>query len=116
MPAKKPAKKPANTEPFDNDPNIGFGKRKFRVVVGEWRYRAEFTVEIGGNCRGLDLFDSAVETAWEQLPAVEGYDDLRVLKMTNASGGTLIADDCDEHDFKRLVVCVELVGVTKDRD
>lgn len=116
--AKKPPRKPpAATGPFNNNPNIQFGVRSFRVTVGWWQHRRTFDVEIRGNCRGLDLFDEAVDAAWSDLPVGPDMDtDVRDFATTDPKGGKSHTNGCTLGDFREMVVSIVQIGVKAEAD
>lgn len=121
-PSPTPAGKPAGV--LVVDPNVGFATRVVRVTLGTWDHRAVLEARVGGNCRGLDVFGTAVEDLFDNRleKGPEFTDDEtgktlcpRRLTLTDPKGGTLLMDEIvNEDELKDLVVAVELVGVEPD--
>ncbi len=51
------------------DPNIcrNFATHTIKLTFGQWDYRAEIIVTVGGNCSGLDVIKSAVNKVYNDL-------------------------------------------------
>lgn len=41
------------------DPNIMWGTHTIEVTLQQWEYKGKITTEIGGNCRGFSILESA---------------------------------------------------------
>ena len=101
---------------MDYDPNMVTSGRMAKQVVkltfADWKYRAEMTVTMGGNCRGLDIMRYAVERAFEELL---GDDDYATLVMTDAEGNTLTDDEGEDEDWlMNKLIKAEIVSITPD--
>ena len=49
------------------DPNITWARHTVELTFMQWDYSLKMTAEVGGNCRGYDLMDSAIDLAFDEL-------------------------------------------------
>lgn len=99
------------------DPNLCYSgrmaKQTVRLTFGVWEYRATMDVQIGGNCRGWTVIDTAVDAAFEKLP---GGDYPRIV-LTKADGSELeCSDDEDrcEDWLKDMLISAEILSIEPD--
>ncbi|MBE5254567.1 DUF5406 family protein [Mixta mediterraneensis] len=99
------------------DPNLvcsgKFANQKVKLTFGQWDYRAEIIAEVGGNCMGMTVIESAVEDAYDRLPTVHSYN-LKYLSLHNKNGDVLeCPDDCDEGDdwLAKMLVAAEIISI-----
>ena len=52
------------------DPNITWARHTVELTFMQWDYSLTVEVEVGGNCRGYDLLEGAINVAFGEL-----YDD-----------------------------------------
>lgn len=84
-------------------PNIRWGKQIVEIVLKQWAYSKKFTVEVGGNCTGMDVLDCAISILTDQL---EGEVTLEHGKKK------LLVEDEEERDedwVKEMVVSAQIV-------
>jgi hypothetical protein len=97
----------------DYNPNIEWGKRTVEIVLMQWAYKATFTLDVGGNCTGFSVIESAVGNLYEQLL---GDADFARVTLTNATGDTLLCEDEEEEEedvwLQRMVVSAQIVAWT----
>lgn len=96
------------------DPNIRWAKQTVEIVIQQWDYTATFTVEVGGNCTGFSVIESAIESIFEeQIPTRTDYDDpIAYVVLKNAAGDELEVEDddeCEEEWLKNMVVSARIV-------
>lgn len=101
---------------MDYDPNMltcgRMAKQVVKLTFADWKYRAEMTVTMGGNCRGLDIIRYAVEKAFEELLDDA---DLATLVMTDAEGNTLTDDEGEDGEWLMdKLIKAEIVSITPD--
>jgi hypothetical protein len=91
-----------------------------RVILGKLDYRASIDVEVGGNCLGWNVFDTAVDKAFDK---VMGGKTIAEFILTNPQGDRLICElfteytdgtpaDPDEHaeyQFHNMIVGIEIL-------
>ncbi|MBA1147397.1 DUF5406 family protein [Ectothiorhodospiraceae bacterium WFHF3C12] len=108
---------------MDYDPNLttsGFmATQRVRLTFGMWQYRHTVEVDVGGNCTGLTVIDSAVEAAYDDLPYIESIDAARVAKivLTDQEGDSLSVEDDDlkaDDWLKDMLVAAEIVSITPE--
>lgn len=95
---------PASGSPLvmDYDPNLTnsgrMAKQTVLLTFGMWKYRAERTVTVGGNCTGLDVIKAAVGSAYEDLEydTYKGKEYARIT-LTDAEGSEI---ECVDEDWK----------------
>ncbi len=96
-----------------NNPNNEWGKSVIEITLKQWAYSADFTVHVGGNCRGYSVFDAAIYTLFEELLEAAGDGTVPAkVTLTNPAGDTLICEDEEGHDedwLKDMIVAIRLV-------
>lgn len=84
------------TEPVNYNPDVSMKDRqKVKLVFARWDYRVEFEEEVRGNCRGLTIVESAIETVCDQLPSAYPDDPSgpRSVVMKGPRGELEVVDD-----------------------
>lgn len=110
---------------MDYDPNLTnsgrMAKQTVRLTFGLWKYRKEMEVQVGGNCTGLRVIDSAVEQAYENLDRLGVYmsDDTYAVIYMNSTDGTESMECADEEDeredfLKNMLIKAEIVDIQPD--
>lgn len=101
------------------DPNlVNSGKcatQRVKLVFGQWEYRAELFVNVGGNCRGLSVIDTAVDMAYEGLPGTEA---LAHIILTRADGETLHCEDDEGNGvdwLEDMLISAEIVSIEPEK-
>ena len=109
---------------MDYDPNLTYsGKmadQTVRLVFGQWKYRAEMTVVVGGNCRGLDVIKTAVSSAHEKLEytTYRGNDYAKIM-LTDSEGNSL---ECEDEEFDcedwlgEMLLSAEIIKIAPEQD
>ena len=99
------------------DPNLvcsgRFADHKIKLTFGQWDYRAEMIAEVGGNCMGLTVIESAVSEAYDQLPTMHSYD-MPYIRLADKAGNVLeCADEDDEGEewLAKMLVSAEIVSI-----
>lgn len=88
-----------------NNPNNAWGKHHVEIVLQCWRYTGTYVEQVGGNCLGFDLFDTAIENLYETL---EGE-----IILTNPEGDTLHCEDEEDREadwLKKMVVSCRVIA------
>lgn len=89
-------------------PNIRWGKQHVEIVLMRWGYSESFTVDVGGNCTGFDVIETAVNLLAEEL---EG-----TVTLKKADGDGLVCDidegEFDEDWVKSMLVSARIIGWT----
>ena len=100
------------------DPNLTMCGRmavqEVRLKLQMWHYTAEMTVEVGGNCKGFDVMEAAVENAYEKL---RGDAEWATVTLTAENGDTLECEDEEDREedwLKRMTVGVEIISITPE--
>ncbi len=112
-----------NKEHWDYDPNKACkwdrgGGVSVEVTLGQWKKRATFKVDIGGNMSGFDVMDSAPEALLDQLVCKDEHaqDGCYEVTLTDHEGNTLLCEcwpgENPEDWVKRRIVRVETIGGT----
>lgn len=92
-------------------------KQTVKLTFAMWEYRAEMTVEVGGNCTGLRVISTAVSIAYEQLPLGSdgmGSHDIPLFSMSAPSGDILQCTDDDnqcECWLEDMLICAEIISI-----
>lgn len=105
------------------DRNIRWAIQKVKITLGAGAYRAERIVEIGGNRKGCEIFDAAVEQLLDELrqeaePGLEeGEADLMLL-LKDESGDEILTyeneEDHPDHWLKKLIIGMEIIDIRKE--
>lgn len=82
-----PLMAPASIAPATYDPNMDWSEQTVEIAYQSWDYRATVQVQIGGNCMGHSIMESAVSSHADKL--VEEQGEYPVLVLTNMAGETL---------------------------
>lgn len=102
------------------DPNIVWARHSFELTFMQWDYSLTVQVDVCGNCKGADLFGSAVSTVFDDL----WDNDLRnaqiILKRptqdADESGfDTLECDIENEEELEKMCVSIAIVGHVKEQ-
>lgn len=100
-------------------PNLEWGKQHVEIVLRQWDYSAAHTVDIGGNCLGFSIMETAVGALFDRLAneAEGGGEEGPIVRvtLTNPKGETLLCtddDDLGEEWLGKMVVSVAIVGWT----
>jgi len=93
------------------DPNIQWARHSFELTFMQWDYSLTIEVDVCGNCKGADLFDSAISTCFDEL--YDQDDDLAaiVLKRPAEDGegeDTLEVSLYDESDLEALCMSIKI--------
>jgi hypothetical protein len=102
------------------DPNIRRARHSFELTFMQWDYSLTIEVDVTGNCKGADLFSSAINTVFEELyDEDDGFAQI-VLKRPTTDGDesgfdTLEVDLEDEDDLKTICVGIKIVKHEKEQ-
>lgn len=99
------------------DPNITWARHTFALTFMQWDYSLTVTAEVGGNCRGAVLIDSAIDRAFDDLYDEDEDDAVIVLRRPAEDGNgedtlEVTIDGTDE--LKSLCVSAVLVKHEKE--
>ncbi len=108
------------------DPNIQWAVQTVRVTLGSWKYRATFTYEMGGNCKGFSVMGehNITEAILEQLAEARSadlddeYAHLH-FTMTDPDGNEMRCEPDQENLdnwIAGMVIAVEIIDIRKDTD
>ncbi len=98
-------------------------KQKVVITLGCWDYRKVIEVDVSTNMLGFDVLDAAIESAYDALEFVTGYDCEygRVVLTKPAEDGdgedTLECDDDEEKGldwFRQMVIGLQIVSIEED--
>lgn len=99
------------------DPNLvcsgRMAKQKVKLIFGQWDYRAEGVGEVRGNCTGLAVIESAISSAYDQLPTMHSYE-LKYINLKNSKGDVLeCCDDGDEGEdwLANMLISAEIISI-----
>jgi hypothetical protein len=102
---------------IDFDPNKRWAKHRVRMTFGLWDYRVTLEEIIGGNCRGLDVLESAISEAYLHSVVVRGDYEYGAVTMTRANGDQLHCQDDDDQGetwLEDMLVGYEVVGFDEE--
>ena len=104
------------------DPNIcrNFAKHTVKLTFGQWTYRAEHTVKVGGNCSGLDVIKAAVGSVYDKLPDNgDGPEMILTNLLQDASGKNAtmtVAEEGDDEFLQKILIGAEIIALEPDQD
>ena len=107
------------TTAMNYDPNMtmcgNIAKQTVRLTFGQWQYRGTMDVEIGGNCMGFSVIDSAAYAAFEKCWSED--DEIARIVLTDADGNTLSCTDYEdrcEDWLKDMLLAAEIISIRAD--
>jgi hypothetical protein len=92
-------------------PNFEWGKTHVEIVLQQWDHRAVEVVEVGGNCHGFGVMETAIGVLLESLPG----DERASIILTDPEGNRLHCEDDDDRQeewLKDMVVSVRIIALT----
>ena len=98
-----------------HDPNLYWHKCTYAITLMMWDYSKTFEVEVGGNVRGFDLLETAVDALHDDLEPDD--DGMLFVELENPNGETLICQDDEGKEdswLREMVVSVVLVKQEKE--
>ena len=100
------------------DPDIRFATQEVAITFQSWDYKTTKVAHIGGNCKGLDVIETAVDNIYSKL-ADKQDTDYPSIELTNGSGEVLSCENdggMDGIDFlKEMVVNAKIVSIKEDQ-
>ena len=97
---------------MDYDPNLKWGRQTVKLVFGQWRYRKEVLIDVGGNCTGLAVIEAAIGNFYEACSSDGDFE--FELELEDTEGGLLICEDEEgkgEDWLKDMLICAEIVAI-----
>lgn len=94
-------------------PNIRWGQQHIELVLKQWAYAATFVIDVGGNCTGFGVLETAIGSLYDKLP--EDEHGAVYLELTRGDGDTLRIEDDDgrgEDWLKDMIVSASVIGWT----
>lgn len=102
------------------DPNIKFAKQSVRLTFGLWDYRFVTEVDVGGNCKGQSIIESAVDNYFDKLPFVQvDGGDMSSITLARQNGDSLKCDDDELRGIewlKNMLIGAEIVSIAAEND
>lgn len=95
------------------DPNIRWSKHTFEITYMQWDYKKVVTVDVGGNCRGARLFETAIRTHFDELFEAQG--EMPILILERGEEDTLECSFEDEDDLMNYCVSVRIIGFIESK-
>lgn len=101
------------------DPNLTNSGRMatqcVKLIFAEWDYRAEVTVKVGGNCRGLSVIKAAVSNAFDALKfdEYEGKEYSEItLKKPNGDELRVVDEELNgEGWLEDMLIAAEIISI-----
>jgi hypothetical protein len=104
------------------DPNIcrNFATHTVKLTFGQWTYRAEHTVKVGGNCSGLQVIKTAVNILYDKLPDNGDGPEIRLTNLLQDSSGkdaalTVAQEDGDDEFLHNILIGAEIIALEPDQ-
>jgi hypothetical protein len=101
------------------DPNLVYcgrmAEQKVRLTFGQWDYRKTVETVVGGNCRGLEVIDCAVDNVYEDLDS-DMFENKEIL-LTKDDGEELLCSDDEGEDMnflKNMLIAAEIIDIKPD--
>lgn len=107
--------------------NHSFGTHFIQVLFQSFQYKGSMTYQIGGNCKGLDVFPrdgmsiiESLETAKFEGMSIKPYDDedgwLAEVNLTDANGDTCQIDVADEVELESMIVGIRIIDFQREEE
>lgn len=114
------------SSPMNYDPNLTscghYARQTVRLTFGQWDYRKTFEVQVGGNCNGLSVIESALDQVLEGLPTALHDDELSVLILERIRDGEVDELVCEDEQFrydywlKQMLIAAEIVAIVPSQE
>jgi hypothetical protein len=95
------------------DPNLRWAKQHVRLTLKQRDYTATLDTTVHGNCRGFEIFESAIGNAFEELPTrTRSGVTLPYVVLAGEEGESL---ECEDDEDRRedwlgeMVVAIEII-------
>lgn len=104
------------------DPNITWAEHRVRVTLMQWGYKAVLETTVKGNCKGFEIFDSAIDGVYSELPKRDftrlGDEVAYVILSKNEYDKLEIEDEMLDYEdwVKEMVVAIEIISVNESDD
>jgi len=97
------------------DPNLTTSGRMatqtIELTFQQWEYTATFTTTVGGNCRGYNIFDAAIDNVFEDLGGEDGE-----MTLKKENGDTLAVELWEDDIMKDMLVGARIVAIEPKKD
>lgn len=93
------------------DPNISWALHTFELTFMQWDYSLKMTVEVGGNCKGFNLFDGALSTAFDEC--YDDQDEFGTIVLQRDEDTLEVTLD-EIEDLEAICVSIKIVGHVKE--
>lgn len=110
-----------NSATINYDPNLTnsgrMARQTVRLTFAMWEYRKTIDVEVGGNCTGLTVIDTAVESAYLRLEDSEFCRGPVIFLESSEDGSFLECTDDDEKGedwLKGMLINAEIISIAPD--
>jgi len=92
------------------DPNIQWSRQTVALTFMQWNYRLVLEVEVLGNCKGYDIFSSAISTCFDKIFAED--DNYAVINLSNISDKHDILEVTleSEEDLMRMCTSISIIN------
>jgi len=94
------------------DPNNRFGVHLVQLTFQQWKYKFTVEVTVRGNCKGMDILNSAVDNFFNDLYESQG--EYPELVMQDEEGNELETGMEDEEELKEMLVEAKILSFTKE--
>jgi len=94
-------------------PNTMWGKQHVELVLMQWAYSFKIVIDVGGNCTGMSVLETAIGTLYNRLLPKDGGPAKVLLK--DRKGNRLWCTDDEGRDddwLKDMVVSARIVAWT----
>lgn len=106
-------------------PDGRFGTHTIKVLFQHEQYKGSMIYKMGGNCQGLDIVRSDIDTILDSIEnakfsgmdialAGDGYEG--TVSLTDEKGDDIEIDFYDETELEALIVGVEIVDFKLDEN
>ena len=90
------------------DPNINWARHTVLLTFVQWDYSLQIEVNVNGNCRGANLFQTTIDEVFYNLV------DYQIVLSKNNGEDTLEIDLEDSDELAMLCVSAQIVGHVKE--
>lgn len=97
------------------DPNMvlcgRMAKQTVRLTFGIWEYRCTKEVVVGGNCTGLQVIETAVESLYDKLPEDEWGVKFITMESEKENHENSDEEERGEEWLKDMLIAAEIITI-----
>jgi len=88
------------------DPNVRWSRQTVVLTFMQWDYKLTTEVEVLGNCKGYDIFSSAISTYFDEI--FDEDDNCAVINLSNISDKHDTLEVTLESEEELMLMCTSI--------